>query len=159
MDSVLSLIGPAITAIEKMMGAWDAITGDLKAIQDFVSNRETKGTPALLKINQKIVIKKWNDLSEAGKTDEARSNHDFVLTPDSSQAIPVSCVRQRRRRTKHQRLCEPAEIGVSTKSDCLQHLCDPDWKLWNTLSKGGRRGRCWSPLVAVYQIRSDVYLV
>lgn len=144
MDSVISQIGPAITVIEKMMGAWDAITGDLKAIQDFVNNKETKGTPALLKINQKIVIKKWNDLSDAGKTYEVRSNHDFGLTPESSQKIPVNCVCQRRRRTRYRRLGEPAKIGTSTKSNVYNICVVLTGSCGTQLNKGGRRGCCQS---------------
>lgn len=66
---LLELIGPAIHTIQKMIGCWDAIAGDLQSIKTMVAdpNSSTKGNNIVRKLVQKNICKKWDALAKAGE--------------------------------------------------------------------------------------------
>ncbi|OBZ77114.1 Pesticidal crystal protein cry6Aa [Grifola frondosa] len=61
----ISLIQPAIVAIEGMIGIWDAIANDLKSLQTLADNDVRKASAALANIVWSKVIRRWNTLGEA----------------------------------------------------------------------------------------------
>lgn len=67
LKKVLDLIGPAITAIQKMIGDWQAIAGDLGAIKNQVGKANTV-PPVILNKSAAQVIDKWNALKTAGES-------------------------------------------------------------------------------------------
>jgi hypothetical protein len=64
LQSLLDKIGPAITAIEGMKGAWEAIASDLLDIKKAVAEGSAEDLPDLQEITQESILGQWNDLKE-----------------------------------------------------------------------------------------------
>ncbi|KAJ6503734.1 hypothetical protein C8R45DRAFT_1091513 [Mycena sanguinolenta] len=66
-QNVIDLIGPAVAAIDKMIGVWDAIgtAHDLGTIQTFVDNNVRKVSGVFTTLVGNSVIHKWTDLRNA----------------------------------------------------------------------------------------------
>jgi len=86
LQTTLDLIGPAIKCIEKMMGIWNSIAGDLGSAKDAVEDLEKLKVFTALFTNLKKtkVIQKWNDLKTA--VDQYRKVA-FISTPDTQSII------------------------------------------------------------------------
>ena len=75
LSKVLTLIGPAITAIQKMRGDWGAISGDLENIKTQIGKANT--VPAvILRKSPAQVVAKWNALKTAGKSGLKAPSHE-----------------------------------------------------------------------------------
>lgn len=61
------MIGPAILAIEGMMGKWDDIAGDLKSIKEATQGEDATLIPLVQGIQQNAIVTQWNDLYTLGK--------------------------------------------------------------------------------------------
>ena len=61
------MIGPAITAVQKMRGDWEAVASDLESIKTQIGKANKVGS-AVLKLAPDQVVEKWNTLKAAGKS-------------------------------------------------------------------------------------------
>ncbi|KAL1682192.1 hypothetical protein EV122DRAFT_204044 [Schizophyllum commune] len=63
--NILSLIEPSIAVIETMMGIWQAISDDLKNLQEMVDTNVRDAAAVVADRVEAKVVQKWNDLKEA----------------------------------------------------------------------------------------------
>ncbi|PQE19772.1 hypothetical protein CJF32_00010204 [Rutstroemia sp. NJR-2017a WRK4] len=63
LQRLIAKIGPAIQAIEGMMGVWDNIALDLQSVKEATQDKSGVGLPPVQRINQKSIIRKWNKFS------------------------------------------------------------------------------------------------
>ncbi|KAJ8059758.1 hypothetical protein OCU04_011396 [Sclerotinia nivalis] len=66
LETLIGKIGPAIQAIEGMMGVWDNIALDLQSVKDATQDKSGVGLPVVQKINQNSILTKWNNLYTKG---------------------------------------------------------------------------------------------
>ncbi|KAL1725363.1 hypothetical protein EV714DRAFT_287958 [Schizophyllum commune] len=65
LKSFIASIQPAITAIQKMHGAWSAISGDLTSLQNMVHTDVSTAEAAIAGFVDQKVVDKWNALADA----------------------------------------------------------------------------------------------
>ncbi|EDO02683.1 predicted protein [Sclerotinia sclerotiorum 1980 UF-70] len=94
LSALIALIGPAITVIDEMVGAWGIIAADLKAVKDAVAeNSDETDLPELQEISQEGVLSAWNDLKvEVNNFRQAAyiSDPDQVTLDDYSRQLQAS---------------------------------------------------------------------
>ena len=59
---------PAITVIQKMIGVWQAISGDLDNLQQMVETDVSVASAAIAEIVEEKLVERWSELAEAGTT-------------------------------------------------------------------------------------------
>ncbi|CAD6445217.1 07b06209-cfd8-402b-a3dc-9f09734075db [Sclerotinia trifoliorum] len=62
LETLISMIGPAIRAIEGMSSVWENIALDLQSVRDYTQEKSGVGLPAVQKVNQNSIINQWNNL-------------------------------------------------------------------------------------------------
>nr|VEU13568.1 pesticidal crystal protein cry6Aa [Schizophyllum commune] len=93
--NILSLIEPSIAVIETMMGIWQAISDDLKNLQEMVDTNVRDAAAVVADRVEAKVVQKWNDLKEA--VDKYRkaayvSDVDSVSLDDLSKQLHEQAV-------------------------------------------------------------------
>ncbi|PQE06247.1 hemeolysin E protein [Rutstroemia sp. NJR-2017a BBW] len=63
LQSLIAKIGPAVQAIEGMMGVWDNIALDPQIVKEATQDKSGVGLPPVQRINQKSIFRKWNKFS------------------------------------------------------------------------------------------------
>ncbi|TRM63172.1 hypothetical protein BD626DRAFT_548150 [Schizophyllum amplum] len=62
LDEILALIDPAVTAIQKMMGVWESISGDLTKLKDMANKDVRKANQFIADTVEAKVLEKWGAL-------------------------------------------------------------------------------------------------
>ena len=57
---------PAITVVQKMIGVWQAISGDLDNLQQMVETDVSVASAAIAEIVEEKLVERWSELAEAG---------------------------------------------------------------------------------------------
>ncbi|KAL1701276.1 hypothetical protein EV121DRAFT_282784 [Schizophyllum commune] len=64
-SSLLATMTPAITVIQKMIGVWQAISGDLDNLQQMVETDVSVASAAIAEIVEEKLVERWSELAEA----------------------------------------------------------------------------------------------
>ncbi|KAL1675926.1 hypothetical protein EV122DRAFT_217420 [Schizophyllum commune] len=64
-SSLLATMTPAITVVQKMIGVWQAISGDLDNLQQMVETDVSVASAAIAEIVEEKLVERWSELAEA----------------------------------------------------------------------------------------------
>lgn len=65
------------------MGCWNVIESDLTSIRDFSQDHQSTNSSVVLKLNENIIVRKWNELKAAGKW----RNYELTRTVLTKMAV------------------------------------------------------------------------